>query len=80
MLDGAVLNANNTLGHLVKSGAGKLTLTSDQSNYNYGTATNGENEIIAAVGNTVINGGTLSVAKDEFLLIKEAMSLASEGM
>ena len=60
-------------GHLVKSGAGTLTLTSDQSNYYVGTALNSDGKEVAITGNTVINGGTLSVAKDEFLGIQEKL-------
>ena len=60
-------------GHLVKSDAGTLTLTSDQSNYYVGTALNSDGKEVAITGNTVINGGTLSVAKDEFLGIQEKL-------
>jgi fibronectin-binding autotransporter adhesin len=57
-----ILGQTYTNGRLVKSGAGKLTLTQD-SEYDLGTDAGGN----TLSGSTVINGGVLSVAKDSYL-------------
>jgi fibronectin-binding autotransporter adhesin len=53
-------------GRLVKTGGGTLTLT-QANDYNIGTALDKDGNIVATVGNTVINGGVLAVSNDNQL-------------
>ncbi|MBL0231190.1 MAG: autotransporter-associated beta strand repeat-containing protein, partial [Moraxellaceae bacterium] len=53
-------------GRLVKTGGGTLTLT-QANDYNISTALDKDGNIVATVGNTVINGGVLAISNDNQL-------------
>ncbi|MBK6757305.1 MAG: autotransporter-associated beta strand repeat-containing protein, partial [Moraxellaceae bacterium] len=54
-------------GRLVKTGGGTLKLTSSDNDYDIGRTLSADGKTVAVVGNTVINGGVLSISKNEQL-------------
>jgi fibronectin-binding autotransporter adhesin len=54
-------------GRLVKTGGGTLTLSNSLNDYNIGVATDADGKNVAVIGNTVINGGVLSISDDKQL-------------